>query len=231
MIGAARRHCVVGRDSRRVRPAAALFVCSVLLVFAVGCQDSTAPAAARPTPEPNYSTATSVSPTDPPAVPSSTTGPTKTVNQSSSSTTATQAPTEKPPMPRPAIASRNQGIRDVSFDTVKLDMKKGDPFKRSLINPAIEKLDGARIRIRGYILPPFQQTGLTRFVLVRDNMACCFGPGAMIFDSMIIELKPGLTTDYVVSPVAVEGTFSIHVVEGPSGKPISIYHVLGEKVE
>jgi hypothetical protein len=138
---------------------------------------------------------------------------------------------DKPRRSGPAAASRNQAIRDVSFDTVKLDMKKGDSFKRSLITPAIEKLDGARIRIRGYILPPFQQTGLTRFVLVRDNMACCFGPGAMIFDSMIIELKPGLTTDYVVSPVAVEGTFSIRVVEGPSGKPISIYHVLGEKVE
>jgi hypothetical protein len=137
----------------------------------------------------------------------------------------------KPVTPRLAGASRDQAIRDISFDAVKLDMKKGDPFRRSLITPAVEKLDGARIRIRGYILPPFQQTGLTRFVLVRDNMACCFGPGAMIYDSMIVELKPGLTVDYVVSPVTVEGTFNLREVEGPGGKPISIYHVLGEKVE
>ncbi|HKD36118.1 MAG TPA: DUF3299 domain-containing protein [Pirellulales bacterium] len=134
-------------------------------------------------------------------------------------------------MPRPAVASGNQAIKDITFDTVKLDLKKGDPFKRSLITPAIEKLDGGRIRVRGYILPPFQQSGLTRFVLVRDNMACCFGPGAMIYDSMIVELKPGLTIDYVISPVAVEGTFNIRVVDGPGGKPISIYHMLGEKVE
>ncbi|HEV3416351.1 MAG TPA: DUF3299 domain-containing protein, partial [Pirellulales bacterium] len=124
-----------------------------------------------------------------------------------------------------------QAIRDISFDAVKLNMKKGDSFKRTLITPAIEKLDGNRIRIRGYILPPFQQTGLAHFVLVRDNMACCFGPGAAIYDSMIVDLRPGVTTDYTVSPVAVEGTFNIHEVEGPGGNAISIYHVTGEKVE
>jgi hypothetical protein len=110
-------------------------------------------------------------------------------------------------------------------------MKKEDPFKRSLITPAIEKLDGGRVRIRGYILPPFQQTGLTRFVLVRDNMACCFGPGAAIYDSMVVDLKPGMTIDYTVAPVAVVGTFNIREVEGVAGRPISIYHVTAEKVE
>ena len=68
-------------------------------------------------------------------------------------------------------------------------------------------------------------------MLVRDNMACCFGPGAAIYDSMIVELKPGLTTDYTVAPVAVEGTFNIREVEGPGGRAMSIYRVLGEKVE
>ena len=56
-------------------------------------------------------------------------------------------------------------------------MKKEEPFLRSMISPAIEKLGSAKIRIRGYILPSFQQSGLTQFVLVRDNMECCFGPG------------------------------------------------------
>ncbi len=233
MTAAASGYPVAERNARWVRAAIALFVGSVLLVFSVGCQDATAPAASPSTPEPNYSTATSLSArTSTPSASSTASTSSSTAAATTSSSGAANSPSMDKPRPsRPAVASRNQAIRDVSFDTVKLDMKKGDPFKRSLITPAIEKLEGARIRIRGYILPPFQQTGLARFVLVRDNMACCFGPGAMIFDSMIIELKPGLTTDYVISPVAVEGTFSIRVVEGPSGKPISIYHVLGEKVE
>ena len=46
-----------------------------------------------------------------------------------------------------------------------------------MLTPAVKKLTGKPIRIRGYILPSFQQAGIKQFVLVRDNMQCCFGPG------------------------------------------------------
>ena len=85
------------------------------------------------------------------------------------------------------------------------------------------------MRIRGYILPPPQQSGLTRFVLVRDNMACCFGPGAAIYDSMIVQMPKGLTMDYTVQPIMVEGTFNIQEVRFPNGRCMSIYHVMAEK--
>jgi len=151
---------------------------------------------------------------------------------STSSTTTTQTAADSARSAHLAVSpARPQGIREITFDTVKLNMKKEDPFTRSLITPAVAKLDGGRVRIRGFILPPFQQTGLTRFVLVRDNMACCFGPGAAIYDSMVVDLKPGMTIDYQVSPVAVVGTFNIREVEGIAGRPISIYHVTAEKVE
>ena len=128
-------------------------------------------------------------------------------------------------------AARRQPIRDISFDTVKLKLRKGDPFHSSLLTPQIHQLDGRRIRVRGYILPPFQQTGLIHFVLVRDNMSCCFGPGAAIYDAMVVDLQPGLTTDYTISPVTVEGTFHIHEVRGPGGDALSIYHLTAEKVQ
>jgi hypothetical protein len=181
------------------------FLIAMALLAAVGCQDSTLPAAAQPVSPP--------------------------VSTSTSSTTATNPATDPSRSARPALTARPQGIREITFDTVKLNMKKEDPFTRSLITPAVAKLDGNRVRIRGFILPPFQQTGLTRFVLVRDNMACCFGPGAAIYDSMVVDLKPGMTIDYQVSPVAVVGTFNIREVEGVAGRPISIYHVTAEKVE
>src|SRR5688572_20674696 len=72
-------------------------------------------------------------------------------------------------------------IRDLTFDDLKFEMKKEDPFVRSLLTPKIEQLSGAKIRIRGFILPTFQQKGITRFILVRDNMECCFGPGAALY--------------------------------------------------
>jgi hypothetical protein len=221
MNAAVRAKMVCGRLLRWTRWGAAGIAAITLLICASGCQDSTLPAASRSAPDAIESSATTA------------TAAASTTAAASSTTLSTPTPAapEKRAAPRPAAAARPQAIRDITFDTVKLDMKKGDPFKRSLITTAIEKLDGSRIRIRGYILPPFQQSGLTRFVLVRDNMACCFGPGAAIYDSMFVELKPGLTIDYTIAPIAVEGTFNIREVEGIGGKPISIYHVTAEKVD
>jgi hypothetical protein len=129
------------------------------------------------------------------------------------------------------VAKRPMPLRDITFDTVKLKMNKEEPFRKDLITPAIERLSDNKVRIRGYILPPFQQTGLTRFVLVRDNMACCFGPGAAIYDSMIVDMQPGKTIDYKLQPIVVEGTFNVREVRSPSGRYMSIYHLTADKAE
>ena len=119
--------------------------------------------------------------------------------------------------------------RDVTFDTIKFEMQKDEPFQRAMITPAIERLDKSKIRIRGYILPSVEQT-LTRFVLVRDNMQCCFGPGAALFDCIVVEMDAGRTTEFTTQPVAVEGTFSINEYRNDEGKCLAIYHMQAEKV-
>jgi hypothetical protein len=124
-------------------------------------------------------------------------------------------------------------IKDLTFDDLKFEMEKEDPFERSLLTPQIEELDGKPIRIRGYILPQsvFSQTGFNRFVLVRDNQECCFGPGAALFDAIVVEMEPGKTADYNIFPVAVEGTFQIKELKGPGGRHLAIYYMLASAVK
>ena len=122
-------------------------------------------------------------------------------------------------------------VRDVTFDDIKFEMKKEDPFERKMLTAKIEKLDGAKIRIRGYIRPSFQQSGITQFILVRDNQECCFGPGAYLFDCIVVEMQQGSSIDYTLRPVAVEGTFSVKEIVGPGKKHLAIYHLSGEKVK
>jgi hypothetical protein len=119
----------------------------------------------------------------------------------------------------------------ITFDDIKFEMEKDGPFFRSMLTPDIEKLVDCSVKIRGYILPSFQQTGLTQFVLVRDNMSCCFGPGAALFDCIVVEMKPGKSTDFTIRPVAVEGTFSVNEILDPDGKHLAIYHLDGNAVE
>ena len=116
--------------------------------------------------------------------------------------------------------------RDVTFDDIKFEMKKGAPFKRSMLTEKVEKLADCSIKIRGYILPSFKQ-----FVLVRDNMECCFGPGAALYDCILVEMAPGKSASFTVRPVLVEGKFEISEFKDDDGKHLAIYRMIGEEVK
>lgn len=131
---------------------------------------------------------------------------------------------------RPATPARRGGPREITFDDIKFDMEKGAPFTPDLLPKRVTALEETRIRIRGYILPSFQQTGLTQFVLVRDNMECCFGPGAALYDCIVVRMEPGKTTDFSIRPVAVQGTFRLQELRGPDGNHLAIYAMDGEDV-
>ncbi|HWC88059.1 MAG TPA: DUF3299 domain-containing protein [Pirellulales bacterium] len=115
--------------------------------------------------------------------------------------------------------------RAITFDDLLLDLKKDEPYKPELLTDKVKKLDGRQIKISGFILPGFQQSGIKQFVLTRDNRECCFGPGAALHDCILVELQGNVTTDYTVSPVSVEGKFSVKPIPGPGGKDIAIYHL------
>ncbi len=149
----------------------------------------------------------------------------------SSRSTAETPPTPPAPAPPPRTTGRPTAPRDISFDDIKLDLKKGDPFSRDLLPTRVTALETTPIRIRGYILPSFQQTGLTQFVLVRDNMECCFGPGALLHDCIVVRMIPGKTAAFSIRPVAVTGTFRVDELRGPDGKHLAIYSLDGEDVQ
>ncbi|NDC63163.1 MAG: DUF3299 domain-containing protein [Planctomycetia bacterium] len=137
-------------------------------------------------------------------------------------------------VPPPAVSPTEAPAarpREITFDDVKLDMRKGDPFSRDLVPGRVVALDGQLVRIRGYILPSFQQSGLTQFVLVRDNQECCFGPGAALHDCVVVRMRPGRSTNFSIRPVAVAGVFRLEELRGPGGKHLAIYAMEGEAVE
>jgi hypothetical protein len=142
---------------------------------------------------------------------------------------ATQAATDAAP-PRPSPPSRRGAAREITFDDIKFDMEKGSAFTPDLLPKRVTALEETRIRIRGYILPSFQQAGLTQFVLVRDNMECCFGPGAALYDCIVVRMEPGKSADFSIRPVAVQGTFRLQELRGPDGNHLAIYAMDGEDV-
>ncbi|MGI9465747.1 MAG: DUF3299 domain-containing protein [Rubripirellula sp.] len=130
---------------------------------------------------------------------------------------------------------------DINFDDLSFTIEKDAKFNPALLTDDIKKLDGVKVKLRGYILPStlFKETNIDQFVLVRDNQECCFGPGAALFDCVIVEMVPGNTTDFVTRPVTVEGKFKIDTEKykypngvGPRGAShFAIFKIDGVKVK
>lgn len=119
---------------------------------------------------------------------------------------------------------------DKTFDDLRFDIAVGDPFHRPMLPKSIEALAGKQMRIRGFMLPTAQKRGIKQFVLVRDNLECCFGPGAALFDCILVDMNAGETAEYTIRPVAVTGIFDIQEVKD-GDRHLAIYHLAGEAVK
>jgi hypothetical protein len=130
-------------------------------------------------------------------------------------------------------AARARG--EVTFDDLKFDIEKDGEFKEDMITDAIHKMDGKVIRLRGFILPSFlfQQKGFNRFVLVRDNQECCFGPGAALYDCVMVEMEPGKTADFTTRVVTVKGNFTTDTTSYryPDGEPYAVFKITASEVK
>lgn len=170
-----------------------------------------------------------------PALTTSTSAEISKVNED---TVAPPSGQPRPPKPKLRPGARTKVLPragdtsyDKTFDDIRFDIEPGQPFHRKMLSPEIEAMAGQKIRIRGYILPTAQKRGFKQFVLVRDNQECCFGPGAALYDCILVELEPGKTAEFSIRPVAVEGKFDIREFIGPDGKHLAIYHLDGQSVQ
>lgn len=167
------------------------------------------------------------------------TGGAASVSRRIDSAVATSAIAVSPPASQPlrpgaktvALPAAGDRPYDKTFDDIRFEMRPEEEFHRKMVTPAIEQLSGQRIRIRGFMLPTAQQRGIKQFVLVRDNQQCCFGPGAALFDCILVEMEAGQSAEFSIRPVAVTGKFDVSEFDGPDGHCLAIYHMDAEAVE
>jgi hypothetical protein len=124
---------------------------------------------------------------------------------------------------------KEEGAYRVSYDDIDLlktlNMEPVPPDAVSYFPEWLSNLDGKRIRIRGFMYPTFRQTGIDIFVLARDNQICCFGRNPKIYDLITVEMKQGVTTDYILNrPFDVVGTFHIRP-DVEDGELFNLYEI------
>jgi len=169
--------------------------------------------------------------------------PEATAAQTSGSRDRPKGDSTKPPEPpkserqlaeerKAREAARKRG--EITFDDLKFNIEKGGQFKEEMITPEIKELDKKVVKLRGFILPTsvFQQSGIKQFVLVRDNQECCFGPGAALYDCVIVEMAAGKTATFSTRVVGVKGKLEIdsESFQYPDGGHYAIYKMTAEEV-
>ncbi len=125
---------------------------------------------------------------------------------------------EDPAKPVAAKArSTSKAKGEISFDDLVFKIEKDGAYEPAMLTDSIQALDGKKVKLRGFILPStlFSETNINEFVLVRDNQQCCFGPGAALFDCVVVNLVGGVTTDFTTRPVTVTGTFKLKEYKYP----------------
>ena len=97
------------------------------------------------------------------------------------------------------------------FDLLKvLNMEPVTEDAPSRMPKWLKDLDGKRIRVRGFMFPPFEEEDIPVFTLARDNQICCFGRNPLVYDLVDVFMRKGETTDYIQNrPFDVVGVFHI----------------------
>ena len=120
---------------------------------------------------------------------------------------------------------------DLSFDDLVFEMEETEDFEREMLTEEINSYDGTQIRLRGFIRPTTRQNGITKFIFVRDNKECCFGPGAALFDCVLVRLAEDESTEYTVRPITIRGEFLISEFHGPDDRVWAVYRMKNAIVE
>jgi hypothetical protein len=128
-------------------------------------------------------------------------------------------------VPNKSFRTEGEALR-VSYDDIDLlkvlNMEPVPPDAANFMPGWLKALDGRRIRIRGFMYPTFQQTGIHAFGLARDNQICCFGRNPKIYDVFDVVLHEGETTNYLPNrPFDVVGVFHIR----PEAEDGKLYHL------
>lgn len=102
----------------------------------------------------------------------------------------------------------------------------GDPS--DAVPDTARTMDGRNVLLKGYIYPGKQQTGITQFLLVRDQGDCCFGGNPKITDRVLVQLKDpshpkGINFSSRLTKIA--GRFAIRPMGAPGMDGGVLYHL------
>jgi hypothetical protein len=94
---------------------------------------------------------------------------------------------------------------------VTFDLLSGYDFEKEQIPELVKSLDGQRVAITGFMLPvDFNDGKVKSFLLLQNQMACCFGMTPKENEFVYVEMGKGGSTKYMPDwPLTVVGKLEV----------------------
>ncbi len=163
--------------------------------------------------------------------------PDQSASKKSSTSKSTQAKT--------TAGEKATEYKSVSFDILGgffyEDPNAGEADEVLTIGPKIEKdiipaevlaLKGKPVAVKGFMVPIKVEDGVVKtFLLVKNQMLCCYGQMPRLNDWVYIKMKEGATADFFKDiEVTVYGTLDVGE-EKEKGIVLSIYRMEADRME
>jgi hypothetical protein len=131
-------------------------------------------------------------------------------------------------------APRTPHQKPADGDVYELGLQKLGNFaydaeKGGGIPEDVAALSGSTIRISGYMIPIDESDRISKFVLVPDLFACCFGQPPSLQHTVTVVCPPGKAVGYYPEPINVTGTLKVEE-KRDEGFVISLFEVTATSV-
>ncbi|HEX8323407.1 MAG TPA: DUF3299 domain-containing protein [Tepidisphaeraceae bacterium] len=126
-------------------------------------------------------------------------------------------------------AGRKPHVRPADGQTLALTLHELGNFEFNeeddkSIPDDVRKLDGAKVKIEGVMLPLDQAGRVTRFMLVNDMMSCCYGQSPKLQNVALVEMPKDKWMAATTNRISIEGTLRVKV-KRDDGFVMSIFEV------
>ena len=124
------------------------------------------------------------------------------------------APATQPTADSTSAEARKPHPAPKPGETVELAIKELGNFEYDQdhggnIPADVKQLSGAKLRLRGFMIPMDQAENITQFALVPSLFACCFGQPPQIQHTIVVNCPKGKAVGYCPDEIMVEGTLKV----------------------
>ena len=131
-------------------------------------------------------------------------------------------PADKAATRTPHPAPRDGEVLDMAIKDLgnfEFDAENG-----SAIPDDVKALNGATIRLHGFMIPMDQAENISKFALVPSLFNCCLGQPPQIQHTIVVNCPKGKAVNYYPDEIIVQGKLSVDIVKD-DGYIVSIFSI------